>query len=623
MSLLGKMKKKTEELRVQANHPILAMKVGRDVIDAYFEGIVFAAVADDEKIDEAEHDYLSKVGLSLGIPNEEIDEKVNSFVNVDSDGKIARAVDLAKVLQGSGIVATILLCEFSLVWTSHDHDASELDGTRRQLAEWMGLEGFDYDEKFFALFDEVSAKVKADPKAVYALYDYLDDDVIRYLFADIFEIERIFAEKRDAENRAVLPHPLKIVLDDAQRACYLSAVRSAVNETSDNAPTKIQQKGLRHLAIALGVKDANVAADGKEIILTPNSAMRSLAFFRYCDMARLFAMDGRPAFSAAQKRALEEVVTTFLAPDDIAFLKAYGEFIGNGKEADVAEVVRDAQSKIRFPDGFIRYFTPNMKPIVLAGGDASAGVYQIVDGHYRLEHTLFVGAQTTLVIKNAVIDFASGAKIVLNDCAVKISNCGFNSEKGDGKNPMGEPFFSGDSNKEIRFESCQFNGADCRAAICVTGHGTTIISCQFNSLLSCNNNPIIGQRYDSPYTLSCSHSQWNDCNAPEGFFSAKNVNFQICDFVNCSAGTFIRCYGYHAKCHIEACLFDGCSCSSQFWLKDADGWRDTRLGGPYSSFNCNYGSRSDGFSEIISSGFTLDKLHEARAKLVKVNGNES
>ncbi len=62
MSLLSKMKKKTEELRVQANHPILAMKVGRDVIDAYFEGIVFAAVADDEKIDEAERDYLSKVG---------------------------------------------------------------------------------------------------------------------------------------------------------------------------------------------------------------------------------------------------------------------------------------------------------------------------------------------------------------------------------------------------------------------------------------------------------------------------------------------------------------------------------------------------------------------------------
>ena len=154
MSLLSKMNKKTEELRVQANHPILAMKVGRDVLDAYFEGIVFAAVADDEKIDEAEHDYLSKVGSSLGIPNEEIDEKVNSFVNVDSDGKIARAVDLARVLQGSGLVATILLCEFSLVWTSHDHDASELDGTRRQLAEWMGLEGFDYDEKFFALFDE-------------------------------------------------------------------------------------------------------------------------------------------------------------------------------------------------------------------------------------------------------------------------------------------------------------------------------------------------------------------------------------------------------------------------------------------------------------------------------------
>ena len=563
MSLLSKMKKKTEELRVQDNHPILAMKVGRDVLDAYFEGIVFAAVADDEKIDEAEHDYLSKVGLSLGIPNEEIDEKVNSFVNVDSDGKIARAVDLARVLQGSGLVATILLCEFSLVWTSHDHDASELDGTRRQLAEWMGLEGFDYDEKFFALFDEVSAKVKDDPKAVYALYDYLDDDVIRYLFADIFEIERIFAEKRDAENRAVLPHPLKTVLDDAQKACYLSAVRSAVNETSDNAPTKLQRKGLRHLAIALGVKDADAATEEKEIALSPDSAMRSLAFFRYCDTARLFAMDGRPSFSAAQNQALDGIVTEFkLVPEDAAFLREYTAFFGNEKEPDAAVVVQKAQSSIRFPDGFIRYFTPNMKPIVLAGGNTSAGVYQIVDGHYRLDKTLKIDSQTRLVIKNAIIEFASEAIIELRYCNVEITDSEFRGEKVVEAKKNGVPFFLGymGDKQDITFERCHFNGVESRAACHVEGRGIVVKSCRFNGLVGTKDMPIIGNSKRGLNSLTCVQSQWRNCHA-EYIFKAVHIKICACDFIYC-VFTYLGFTSYPEDFKLVRNLFEECNSSN-------------------------------------------------------------
>ena len=65
-------------------------------------------------------------------------------------------------------MADILLYEFSLVWMSHGHDASELDDGhdaseldefRKRFAEWMDVR---YDETFYALFDDVSAKVKTD-----------------------------------------------------------------------------------------------------------------------------------------------------------------------------------------------------------------------------------------------------------------------------------------------------------------------------------------------------------------------------------------------------------------------------------------------------------------------------
>lgn len=619
MSMLSKMKKKTEENRVGNNHPLLSMGVSRNLQDAYLDEIVFASFADDEQIDESERDYLAKVGRALGIPTGEVEETINAFVAADSDGKITRAMESAKTLAGSGL-ANILLCEFSLVWTSHGQDLTELDECRRQVAEWMDVKGFDYDEKFFAVFDEVSAKVKDDPTAVYALYDYLDDDVIRYLFADIFEIERIFAEKRDAENRAVLPHPLKTALDDAQKACYLSAVLRAVNETSDNAPTKMQQKGLRHLAVALGVKDAGEATEEKEITLSTDSAMRSLAFFRYCDMARLFAMDGRPSFSAAQKQALEEVVTAFkLVPEDIAFLKEYSAYLGNGKEPDVAEVVRDAQSKIRFPDGFIRYFTPNMKPIVLAGGDTAPGIFQIVDGHYRLEHLLKVGSQTTLVIENAIVDFLPEAKIEFCKCKVEISNSKFNGEKTDDNGLKTQPFFCGDLGYEsVVVTKCCFNGAGSRSAIMLDHiHRLTLEGCQFNGLLG-GDLPIVGVPrkvfdYNDYSGSMCAYpvlksykTIWSNCHADNDFFAAGTIELESCDFEVCTSKTFadVLC---RPCLTIIACLFDKCRWDETYGLCDYNcyiyfkGGDNTRIENNY------YGENGAKFS--------LKQLREVREKI--------
>lgn len=602
MSMLSKMKKKTEEKRVGNNHPILSMGVSRNLRDAYLDEIVFASFADDEQIDESEQAYLAKVRLALGIPNGEVEETINAFAAADSDGKIARAMESAKTLAGSGL-ANILLCEFSLVWTSHGQDLTELDECRRQVAEWMDVKGFNYDEKFFAVFDEVSAKVKDDPTAVYALYDYLDDDVIRYLFADIFEIEKIFAEKRDAENRAVLPHPLKTVLDDAQKACYLSTVRRTVNETSDNAPTKIQQKGLRHLAVALGVKDAGEATEEKEITLSTDSAMRSLAFFRYCDMARLFAMDGRPSFSAAQNLALEEVATAFkLVPEDIAFLKEYSAYLGNGKEPDAAHVIHKHQSPIRFPEGVIRYFTPYMKPIVLAGGDAPVGVYQIVDGHYRLEHTLNVGAQTRLVIKNAVVDFAPDAEFKLLGCATEISDSVFNGEKTDDKELIGTAFFNGDSNcstkMNVKFEKCHFNGSGCRGGIGIFEGTMVVESCQFDMLVG----SLIGWNQRNPASLFCNKSRWVDCSNVS--FAAGKVTIANCDFVNCVSTVFIHCC-LEFDADVSGCLFENSSCSQ---LQDYDRVTSSN---PHYEHNCTI--NSNGFTAFRNE-VSLDQLRAVRAE---------
>ena len=72
MSLLDMMKKRTVERHVGGNHPIIKMDVARNVREAYFQGLLFAAFADDGKIDEQERARLEKVGLSLEIPENEM-----------------------------------------------------------------------------------------------------------------------------------------------------------------------------------------------------------------------------------------------------------------------------------------------------------------------------------------------------------------------------------------------------------------------------------------------------------------------------------------------------------------------------------------------------------------------
>ena len=54
MSLLKKMKERVAEEKLIGSHPLMKMNVERNVRDAYFQGLVFAAFADDDQVDEQE-----------------------------------------------------------------------------------------------------------------------------------------------------------------------------------------------------------------------------------------------------------------------------------------------------------------------------------------------------------------------------------------------------------------------------------------------------------------------------------------------------------------------------------------------------------------------------------------
>jgi len=176
-------KRREAEERLIGSHPIVKMGVGRDVRDAYFQGLVFAAFADDNKVDQSERNKLVRVAKTLAVDEDEVDGAIETLMKMGDEAKLSLGEEVAKMLGGTEC-ALPFLCEFSLMWMAHDsYDQKSLCEWREQLAKW----GMPYPEKWFARFDEVVATVKDSPKALLELEGKLSEEMIVHLFSGMVD----------------------------------------------------------------------------------------------------------------------------------------------------------------------------------------------------------------------------------------------------------------------------------------------------------------------------------------------------------------------------------------------------------------------------------------------------
>lgn len=195
MSLLKKMKERVAEEKLIGSHPLMKMNVERNVRDAYFQGLVFAAFADDDQVDEQEGAYLANAGKTLALSDEDVAEAISFVGTCDDERKIALASDVAHTIKGQPC-CELFLCEFSKVWVSHKgHDLKQLQEFRGVLSEWMN---FKYDARWFASFDEVVESVGKDVKCLQKLGKRLAQEVVEYLFPGASE-KLAHALKEEAE----------------------------------------------------------------------------------------------------------------------------------------------------------------------------------------------------------------------------------------------------------------------------------------------------------------------------------------------------------------------------------------------------------------------------------------
>ena len=162
MSLLKRFKDKqlASEKELAARHTIVKMGVDRNVRDAYFQGLVFAAVANDDQIDDFERARLRELGEALELATADVAETIQSLAGMDDDTKMSIIEECARQLVNVE-VAECFLKEFSELWLLGGGKEDEFGDFKSQLIDWMGDAVKAEEESKARTAAEVEAKRKA------------------------------------------------------------------------------------------------------------------------------------------------------------------------------------------------------------------------------------------------------------------------------------------------------------------------------------------------------------------------------------------------------------------------------------------------------------------------------
>lgn len=122
-------------------HPLLKNGASRNVRDAYFLGLVFAAVANDEKLDSAEGRALRDFGNALELSLENVNESIATVqrCGTDDEGvekKLALIEECVKSLKQVSFVR-LFVCDFETVWNAGKGKRTDLEDFKSMFNVWV------------------------------------------------------------------------------------------------------------------------------------------------------------------------------------------------------------------------------------------------------------------------------------------------------------------------------------------------------------------------------------------------------------------------------------------------------------------------------------------------------
>lgn len=215
--------RKHEALIKELNvHPLLKLGCERYVRDAYFCGIVFAAMSDDAKIDDKEQKAITRVGKSLAFSQEEINEFLTIVSGHVKDAIDEGGSDVFALLDESAVafkdekVYRLFVAEYVKVCGVKEFDAKDVE---HQLQDHIAspLERNINQFVFDPIEDAVAHGAHATPSELLALSEWLGVDETRYFMLD-FAGDVGDALEQERKRRDVLNETKKRRAEERRRA---------------------------------------------------------------------------------------------------------------------------------------------------------------------------------------------------------------------------------------------------------------------------------------------------------------------------------------------------------------------------------------------------------------------
>lgn len=185
-------------------HPLLKWGCDRSVRDAYFCGVVFAALTDDVKVDAHERKVLSRIGRSLTLPDAEIEEAiaagskvVRCFINAvnpetgEGGDKVFSLLEECAGFLMDEKVFRLFVAEYVKVCATKGCNAEVEKDVNSQLTDHVcPRAGHVIDKKRYSeiwLMLDGGKDVRVGP--LNSLASWIGDDATRYYMRDVVDID--------------------------------------------------------------------------------------------------------------------------------------------------------------------------------------------------------------------------------------------------------------------------------------------------------------------------------------------------------------------------------------------------------------------------------------------------
>lgn len=192
------------EQRKLTIHPVVNEHYGRDICDAYFHGLVFAAIADDEKVDPEELDILNGVAKSMNLSEGDVDDAVALIAKMSVDDKLRLIEECVRAIKEHESISKLFYAQFAELWMTGEYDLGELKDYAGMFKSWSGVELPPVRMKDIKVVVSNSAELNS---ALGDLAAWMGDDALKYFvmkrYGDVtWRIEESRKCKREAEELA-------------------------------------------------------------------------------------------------------------------------------------------------------------------------------------------------------------------------------------------------------------------------------------------------------------------------------------------------------------------------------------------------------------------------------------